>query len=60
VGEPPLMLAFSSWLAIKDAISAIGNHQYEPMFRIPATNEWIVLASEDIRQRMKEQVETNA
>ncbi|HZK08086.1 MAG TPA: xanthine dehydrogenase molybdopterin binding subunit [Bacteroidales bacterium] len=39
VGEPPLMLALSVWLALKDAISAVGNHQYEPPFDLPATND---------------------
>ena len=27
MGEPPFMLAFSVWLAIKDAISAVADHQ---------------------------------
>jgi xanthine dehydrogenase molybdopterin-binding subunit B len=53
VAEPPLMLAFSSWLAIKDAISAVGNHAYEPQFKLPATNEVILLSIEDIRKKMK-------
>ena len=55
VAEPPLMLAFSTWLAIKDAISAAGNHQYEPLFKLPATHEVILLSIEDIRTKMKEQ-----
>jgi xanthine dehydrogenase molybdopterin-binding subunit B len=54
VAEPPLMLAFSSWLAIKDAISAVGEHDYEPVYRLPATNEMILLSIEDIRKKMKE------
>ena len=45
------MLAFSSWLAIKDAISAVGNHEYEPHFSLPATNEVILLSIEDIRKK---------
>ena len=49
VGEPPLMLAFSAWLAIKDAISAIGNHQFEPEFELPASNEVVALSVEKIR-----------
>lgn len=49
VGEPPLMLAFSVWLAIKDAISAISNHKKEPEFSLPATNEVIVMAAEKMR-----------
>ncbi|HBF89224.1 MAG TPA: xanthine dehydrogenase molybdopterin binding subunit [Bacteroidales bacterium] len=50
VGEPPFMLAFSTWLAIKDAISAVTNHEIEPEFRIPATNENILLAIEKIKR----------
>ena len=51
VAEPPLMLAFSTWLAIKDAISAVGNHEFEPEFELPATNEVVVLACEKIRKK---------
>lgn len=49
VGEPPLMLAFSVWLAIKDAISSVKNHNVEPEFSLPATNEVIVMAVEKLR-----------
>lgn len=49
VGEPPLMLAMSCWLAIKDAISAVGNHKTEPEFCLPATNEVILLSIEKLR-----------
>ena len=52
VGEPPLMLALSCWLAIKDAISAVGNHQYEPEFSLPATNEVILLSLEKVKREM--------
>lgn len=54
VAEPPLMLAFSAWLAIKDAISAIGDDRFEPIFQLPMTNEAIVIATEDLRQRMRQ------
>jgi xanthine dehydrogenase molybdopterin binding subunit len=53
VGEPPFMLAFSVWLAIKDAISAVGNHTIEPDFTLPATYEVILLSSEKIRNKLK-------
>ncbi|HTY58135.1 MAG TPA: xanthine dehydrogenase molybdopterin binding subunit [Bacteroidota bacterium] len=49
VAEPPLMLALSAWLAIKDAVSAVGNHECEPDYQIPATNEIIVLAAARLR-----------
>lgn len=51
VGEPPFMLAFSAWLAIKDAISAVGNHQFEPEFELPASNELVALSVEKIRNK---------
>ncbi|HTR80851.1 MAG TPA: xanthine dehydrogenase molybdopterin binding subunit [Bacteroidota bacterium] len=54
VAEPPLMLAFSTWLAIKDAISAVAHHEYEPDFSLPATNEVILLSIERLKERMKE------
>ena len=49
VGEPPLMLAISVWLAIKDAISAIFDHQKEPVLNIPATTEKILLSIENLK-----------
>lgn len=55
VGEPPLMAAFSCWLAIKDAVSAVGNHTVEPDFSLPATNEVILLSVDKIRNSIKNQ-----
>jgi xanthine dehydrogenase molybdopterin-binding subunit B len=51
VGEPPFMLAFSVWLAIKDAISAAGDHRFEPLFSLPATAEVVLLSLEEIRKK---------
>jgi xanthine dehydrogenase molybdopterin-binding subunit B len=53
VGEPPLMLAFSVWLAIKDAVSSVGGHELEPEFSLPATTEGILLSMEDLKARMR-------
>lgn len=50
VAEPPFMLGLSCWLAIKDAVSAVGGHSVEPNFSLPATNEVILLAIEQIRK----------
>jgi len=50
VGEPPFLLSLSVWLAIKDAISAVDDHQREFDLPIPATNEAIVLAAEALRR----------
>ncbi len=52
VAEPPLMLALSTWLAIKDAISAVGNHEIEPEFSLPATNEVILLSVERLKKKL--------
>lgn len=49
VGEPPLMLALSVWLALKDAISAVGNHRHEPSFDLPATNDSMLKWIEEMR-----------
>lgn len=52
VGEPPFMHGLSVWLAIKDAVSAVGNHQFEPDFQIPATHEFIALSCEKIKSQL--------
>ncbi len=44
VGEPPLLLAFSVFLAIRDAISAAGDHRVDPPLTAPATPEAILRA----------------
>lgn len=51
VGEPPFMLCYATWLAIKDAISAVANHTLEPDFRLPATNEVILLSVAALREK---------
>ena len=51
VGEPPLMLAISVWLAIRDAVSRIADHRLLPNLDAPATPETILMAVEDIRAR---------
>jgi xanthine dehydrogenase large subunit len=44
VGEPPLLLPFSVFFAIRDAVSAAGNHQIDPPLSAPATSEAILRA----------------
>jgi xanthine dehydrogenase large subunit len=44
VGEPPLLLAFSVFFAIRDAISAAGGHRMNPPLQAPATPESILRA----------------
>ncbi len=54
VAEPPFMLALSAWLALKDAVSAVGGHGIEPDFQIPATNEVIALSVARLRTMSRE------
>jgi xanthine dehydrogenase large subunit len=44
VGEPPLLLAFSVFFAIRDAVSAVGGHRTNPPLTAPATPEAILRA----------------
>jgi xanthine dehydrogenase large subunit len=53
VAEPPLMLSLSTWLAIKEAVSATANHEFEPEFSLPATNEVILLSIERLKRLKK-------
>jgi xanthine dehydrogenase large subunit len=49
VGEPPLLLAFSAFLAIRDAVSAAGGHRVQPQLSAPATPEAILRAIDAVR-----------
>jgi xanthine dehydrogenase large subunit len=49
VGEPPLLLPFSVFLAIRDAVSAVGDHKVDPPLRAPATSEAILDAIDAVR-----------
>ncbi len=42
VGEPPLLLPFSVFFAIRDAISSVDSHKLNPPLRAPATPEAIL------------------
>jgi xanthine dehydrogenase large subunit len=42
VGEPPLLLPFSVFFAIRDAVSAVGAHRVNPPLNAPATSEEIL------------------
>ncbi len=43
-GEPPLLLPFSVFFAIRDAISAVGDHRIDPPLQAPATPEAVLRA----------------
>ncbi|MGQ9371650.1 xanthine dehydrogenase molybdopterin binding subunit [Azospirillum sp. A39] len=51
VGEPPLMLALSAWLALKDAVAAVGGHRHAVRLDAPATPERVLLACEALRRK---------
>jgi xanthine dehydrogenase large subunit len=52
VGEPPLMLAISGFLAIKDALAAACGHQISPPLDTPATPEAVLMTLEAMRARL--------
>ncbi|KGM39294.1 aldehyde oxidase [Aquabacterium sp. NJ1] len=49
VGEPPLLLPFSVFLAIRDAVSSVADHRVDPPLRAPATPEAILDAIEAVK-----------
>jgi xanthine dehydrogenase large subunit len=49
VGEPPLLLPFSVFFAIRDAVSAVGEHRVDPPLRAPATAEAVLDAVRSVR-----------
>ena len=51
VGEPPLLLGFSVFFALRDAIAAAGDGHSNPPLRAPATPEAILDALDAVRRR---------
>jgi xanthine dehydrogenase large subunit len=50
VGEPPLLLAFSTWMALRDAIASIGGPNADPPLTAPATPEAVLRALSGMSQ----------
>ncbi|MGO3711441.1 xanthine dehydrogenase molybdopterin binding subunit [Alcaligenes aquatilis] len=50
VGEPPLLLPFCVFNAIRDAVASVGNDQIEPELNAPATAEAVMRAVAAIRK----------
>lgn len=50
VGEPPLMLAISTWCAIRDAIAAVADHAVFPKLNAPATPEEILRVITEVKE----------
>ena len=53
VGEPPLLLPFSVFFAIRDAIASLADNRINPPLRAPATPEAILDAIDALRTEMK-------
>jgi xanthine dehydrogenase large subunit len=51
VGEPPLLLAFSVFLALRDAVAACGTPGCQPPLDAPATPEALLRAVQAVRGR---------
>jgi xanthine dehydrogenase large subunit len=49
VGEPPLLLPFSVFFAIRDAVAAVGDYRINPPLKAPATSEAILDAVDAVR-----------
>jgi xanthine dehydrogenase large subunit len=51
IGEPPLMLALSVWLAIRDAVSSFSPDRRAALLDAPATPERVLKAVEEMMAR---------
>jgi xanthine dehydrogenase large subunit len=51
VGEPPLMLALSVWLAVRDAISSLSDYKLAPVIDAPTTPDRVLAAVDEMRAR---------
>jgi len=51
VGEPPLMLAISVWLALRDAVASLSHRRFSVHLDAPATPERVLAAVTDMRER---------
>lgn len=49
VGEPPLLLPFSVFFAIRDAIASVGGKRFNPPLNAPATSEAILKSVDAVR-----------
>jgi xanthine dehydrogenase large subunit len=51
IGEPPLMLAFSVFHALRNAVASVAEYLLSPKLDAPATNEALLMAIEELKQR---------
>lgn len=50
VGEPPLLLAFSVFFALRDAVASVAQYRINPPLNAPATSEEILNALEAVQR----------
>ena len=60
VGEPPLMLCISAFLAIRDAVAACGDYRTLPDLSAPATPEAVLRAVDELSFSHREKVARSA
>jgi xanthine dehydrogenase large subunit len=60
VGEPPLLLSFSVFFAIRDAVASVGNYKINPPLNAPATSEEILKAVEAVQAAASERFISDA
>ena len=53
IGEPPLMLALSVWLALRDAVASLGGPRCVPNLDTPATAEAVLMAVDEARAQLR-------
>lgn len=51
VGEPPLLLPFSVFNALRDAVASVNDYRDEPVLNAPATSEALLMAITELRTR---------
>jgi len=54
IGEPPLMLAFSVFHALRHAVASVADCRFAPKLDAPATAEAILVAIEELKARALE------
>ncbi len=59
-GEPPLLLAFSVFFALRDAVASVGGYRHAPPLQAPATCEALVAALDGVRAAVRAAAATEA
>ena len=59
VGEPPLMLGISAFLALSDAVASVAGYQQYPDLNAPATPEQILTAVTRLSDQSREEMQSD-